>query len=202
MPYPFYPNTNLLCPFQRAPTLEERLKILEEQGKSNSVATALQALHRTLDKARFDPDDAIADLETLVRVAKVNSDQKAREYECILDEVQKYKLLPPTALKDLFVTLVGDPVKGKVLEKASKVFKNIKMATQIPGSSRERPVALMDVPVDGQAGWNSSQAGGGRGGQRFAQSHPYGRRPNYRRLKCFVCDSTEHLFRQCPHKKR
>ena len=156
---------------------------------------ALQALHRTLDKARFDPDDAIADLETLVRIAKVNNDQKAREYECILDEVQKHRLLPQNALKDLFVTLVGDPVKGKVLEKASKVLKNIKATAESPGPTSDRAVPLMDIPVYGQSGWNPRQTGGRGRGQRFGQTRPYWRRSNYRRLACFICESTQHLYR-------
>ncbi|KAK3735069.1 hypothetical protein QZH41_010773 [Actinostola sp. cb2023] len=57
-------------PLECIPTMEERLKKLEDQGKANSVAMALQSLHRTLDKARFDADEALADLETLVRQAK------------------------------------------------------------------------------------------------------------------------------------
>lgn len=92
--------------------------------------------NRTLDKARFDLNDAMADLETLVHVAKDNSNQKAREYEFILEKVQKHaRLLTRNALKDLFITLVGDQVKGKVLEKANKVLKNIKTSTEIPRPS-------------------------------------------------------------------
>ncbi|KAJ7390746.1 hypothetical protein OS493_022829, partial [Desmophyllum pertusum] len=68
--------------------LEERLKNFEGKSQANSVDLALQALHRTLDKTRFDTKDAILDLEPLVKVAKINNHEKAREYECVLDEVQ------------------------------------------------------------------------------------------------------------------
>jgi hypothetical protein len=65
--------------------LEERLKKLEGKSETDSVGLALQALHRTLDKTRFDPKDAVLDLESLVKVAKINNHAKAREYECVLD---------------------------------------------------------------------------------------------------------------------
>lgn len=39
----------------------------------------------------YDPEDAILDLEALVKVAKINNYEKAREYhECVLDQVQKH----------------------------------------------------------------------------------------------------------------
>ena len=51
--------------------LEERLKKLEGKSETDSVGLALQALHRTLDKTHFDPEDAVLDLESLVKVAKI-----------------------------------------------------------------------------------------------------------------------------------
>jgi len=61
--------------------LEERLKKLEDKSETDSVGLALQALHRTLDQTRFDPEDAVLDLESLVKVAKINNHAKAQEYE-------------------------------------------------------------------------------------------------------------------------
>ena len=63
---------------------------MEVNDQSNSVSLALQTLHRTIEKTRFDPEDAILDLEALVKVAKFNNHEKAREYECVLDEVMKH----------------------------------------------------------------------------------------------------------------
>ena len=77
-----------------------------------------------MDKVRFDPEDAILDLEALVKVAKINSHARSREFECVLDEVQKRsKTLSTRALKDLLTTLVGDPVKSKVLEKTTPLLR-------------------------------------------------------------------------------
>ena len=47
--------------------LEERLKKLEGKSETDSVGLALQALHRTLDKTHFDQEDAVLDLESLVK---------------------------------------------------------------------------------------------------------------------------------------
>ena len=106
--------------------LEERLKKLEGKSVTDSVGLALQALHRTLDKTRFDPEDAVLDLESLVKVAKINNHAKAREYECALDEVQKHaKSLHQKSLRDLLVALVGDPIKSKVLKKTNKLLKHV-----------------------------------------------------------------------------
>ena len=53
----------------------------EEAGrtvKKDEVSEALQNRHRTMDKARFDPEDAILDLDALVKVAKLNNHTRAR----------------------------------------------------------------------------------------------------------------------------
>jgi hypothetical protein len=101
--------------------VEDRLKSLEEKYKADSVVSALESLHRTLDKTNFDPDDATSHLETLVKCAKRTDHAKAREYECVLDEVLKNaNSLPKEALRDLFIALVGDPIKGEVLKKSQQ----------------------------------------------------------------------------------
>jgi len=120
----------LLIPFKgranlSVQALEERLMKLEGKSETDSVGLTLQALHRTLDKTRFDPEDAVLDIESLVKVAKINNHAKAREYECVLDEVQKHpKSLHQKSLRDLLVALVGDPIKSKVLEKTHKLLKH------------------------------------------------------------------------------
>lgn len=108
---------------------------MEGNYQSNSVSLALQTLRRTMEKTRFDPEDAILDLEALVKVAKINNHEKAREYECVLDEVMKHaKNLPQKSLRDLLVALVGVPVKSKVLEKTNKLLKQMQ-PDQRPSSS-------------------------------------------------------------------
>ncbi|KAK3740411.1 hypothetical protein QZH41_009472 [Actinostola sp. cb2023] len=89
----------------------------EEKNKTESVVNALARLHITLDKSCFDPDDAIADFEGLVKSTKRNDHANAREYECVLDEITKNR--------DLFIALIGDPVKSEILKKANKALKGL-----------------------------------------------------------------------------
>ncbi|KXJ23576.1 hypothetical protein AC249_AIPGENE12431 [Exaiptasia diaphana] len=111
-------------PTTGALTVEQRLRRLQGQSK-DSVTSASQSLHRTLDKTNVDFEDAILDLEALVKCAKLNNHARAREFECALDEIQKHsKTLPSSDLNDLITALVGDPVKSKVLEKATKFLKH------------------------------------------------------------------------------
>ena len=77
----------LLIPFKGQANLS--VQALEE-SETDSTRLALQALHRTLDKMCFNPEDAELDLESLVKVAKINNHAKAQEYQCVLDEVQKH----------------------------------------------------------------------------------------------------------------
>ena len=73
-----------------------------------------------VDRSRFDPEDVTSDLEIVVSQAKMNNNPKAREYECVLDQIQKHsKSLSRIGLKDLFVTLIGDPAKSNVLERSN-----------------------------------------------------------------------------------
>lgn len=60
---------------------------MEGNNQSNSVSLALQTLNRTIETTHSDPEDAILDLKALVKVVKINNHDKAREYECVLDEV-------------------------------------------------------------------------------------------------------------------
>ncbi|KAK3707424.1 hypothetical protein QZH41_002496 [Actinostola sp. cb2023] len=193
-------------PLECIPTMEERLKKLEDQGKANSVAMALQSLHRTLDKARFDADEALADLETLVRQAKVNNDPKAREFECVLDEVQRHsKTLSRTALKDLFVALVGDPVKSKILEKANKVLKNIGTLSdnpRPPAYNHGGPQPLMDLNNHGHPWPDRATASRRLPSWRENRRSPYARRPNMAQLTCFLCNSESHFARNCPQRTK
>ncbi|KAK3736432.1 hypothetical protein QZH41_014486, partial [Actinostola sp. cb2023] len=193
-------------PLECIPTMEERLKKLEDQGKANSVAMALQSLHRTLDKARFDADEALADLETLVRQAKVNNDPKAREFECVLDEVQRHsKTLSRTALKDLFVALVGDPVKSKILEKANKVLKNIGTLSDNPRPTAYNhggPQPLMDLNNHGHPWPDRATASRRLPSWRENRRSPYARRPNMAQLTCFLCNSESHFARNCPQRTK
>ena len=172
--------------------LEERLKKLEGKSETDSVGLALQALHRTLDKTRFDPEDAVLDLESLAKVAKINNHAKAREYECVLDEVQKHsKSLNQKSLRDLLVALVGDPIKSKVLEKTNKLLKHV--------TPEGRPAAS---PSWRRYGNQFSYQEGSRDNRR-RNSFPAGRSVTpfaSRRMRsapCYFCGSTQHFIKDC-----
>lgn len=52
----------------------------------------------------------------------MNNHAKAREYECVLDEVMKHaESLPQKCLRDLLAAVFCDAVKNKVLEKTNKL---------------------------------------------------------------------------------
>ena len=155
----------------------------------NSVSLALKALHRTIDKTRFDPEDAILDLEALVKAAKMNNHEKAREYECVLDEVSKHKNLPQKSLRDLLVALVGDPVKSKVLEKTNKLLKQMH-PDQRPSTSQ----CWRRFSTDQFGNPSSSRRSGGFSDSRRSAPYPIRRA---RSASCFFCGSNEHLLRNC-----
>ena len=173
--------------------LEERLKKLEGKTETDSVELALQALHRTLDKSRFDPEDAVMDLESLVKVAKINNHAKAREYECVLDEVQKHsKSLNQKSLRDLLVALVGDPIKSKVLEKTHKLLKHTtpeNRSTSFPSWRRYNNRFTYH-----QGGSRDNRDRGGFQASRSAS--PFANRC-LRSSPCYFCGSTEHFIKDC-----
>lgn len=86
---------------------------MEGNNQSNSVSLALQTLHRTIEKTHFDPKDAILDLKALVKVVKINNHEKAREYECVLNEVmilsRVKSLRKPTSYRSKCSLIRGPP---------------------------------------------------------------------------------------------
>ena len=171
-------------------TVEQRLTRLEGQSK-DPVSSALQDLHKTLDRTKFDHEDAILDLEALVKCAKLNNNPKAREYECALEEVQKRsKTLSPNNLKDLMTALVGDPVKSKVLEKTTKFLKHSnrksersdqRRTNQYPGNDNNYSPAYNT--------YRRRERYFGRNRQPY--NHPA------RQLTCFFCDLPGHSVKNC-----
>ena len=126
------------------------------------------------------------DLEVLIRTAKRCNDSKSREYECALEEVQKnVKTLTVEDLRNLFVALVGDPVKSSVVQKANRAFKIFSTAYPLqppagPSPAFGRP--FLQLPAPGPVRR--------RGGPTPLMS------PQTR--YCYACYSPDHLIRQCP----
>ena len=164
---------------------------MEGNDQSNPVALALKTLHRTIEKTRFDPEDAILDLEALVKVAKVYNHDKAREYECVLDEIQKHaKNLPQKSLRDLLVALVGDPVKSKVLEKTNKLLKHMQPDHK---SSPPQVWRRFNTSQFGNPG-TSRRSGAFNETRRSQAPYPAHR---VRSSLCYFCGSSQHLLRNC-----
>ena len=63
-------------------------------------------------KTYFDPEDAILDMEALLKVSKINNHDKAREYACHWWSQEAYQEPATKSLRDLLVALVSDPVKS------------------------------------------------------------------------------------------
>ncbi|KAK3717083.1 hypothetical protein QZH41_000443 [Actinostola sp. cb2023] len=115
--------------------------------QANAISPTGHPMCVTLDKSRFDLEEAISDLESLTRLARFHNNPKAREYECVLAETGPKALKDALTLcpKNLFVVaLIGDPIKSKILEKLNKILKNIKVPDERLGPSsmgyRENPV--------------------------------------------------------------
>ena len=163
---------------------------MEGNNQSNPEALALQTLQMTIEKIRFDPEDAILDLEAIVKVAIVNNHDKAREYECVLDEVNKdAKSLQLTSLRHLLVALVGDPVKNKVLENTNKLLKQMQPDQK---SSTPQGWRRFNANQFGNPG-NSRRVGGFLDPRRSA---PYPNR-RARPAVCYFRGSSAHLLRNC-----
>lgn len=97
------------------------------------------------------------------------------------------KFLDYSAMKDLLITLIGDPVKSKVLEKTSKFLKYIDAGKE--HESKSMPPSR---------GFSSRR--GRAAGFRGRRGRPYpprgaGRGVNYG--SCFFCGSPEHFISYC-----
>ena len=99
------------------------------------------------------------------------------------------KSLPQKSWRDLLVALVGDPVKGKVLDKANKLLKQMQIDQKRSSSHGWR--RFNAVQFGNPA--NSRRSGGFHS---FRRSAPYPN-PRVRSTLCYFCGSSEHLLRSC-----
>ena len=100
-----------------------------EQAKAvTSCANARTALRRHLNRppSLFDRHEAIELLESLVRLARTQTHDKAEEYSAALDEVQATQAsLEPGHLQRLMLGLVGDPLRAKMPKEATSILKGV-----------------------------------------------------------------------------
>ena len=104
------------------------MKALEEKQGVDLVTTALTSVRNALQKpeAVYDPWEASAHVEALVRAARSSAHEKADYYAAILDELKgRSNALSPSAHKRLLMGLLGDPVRAKVAKESSALLKTI-----------------------------------------------------------------------------
>ena len=146
------------------------MKALEEKQGVDVVTTALTSVRNALQKpeAVYDPWEASAHVEALVRAARSSAHEKADYYAAILDELKgRSNALSPSAHKRLLMGLLGDPVRAKVAKESSALLKTIQ---------REEP---------GFQGRNSTR--------QFRRQRPY----VYSLVNCYRCGLPGHFARDC-----
>jgi len=104
------------------------LKAFEEKQGVDVVTAALTSVRSALQKPEtvYDPWEASAYLEALVRAARSSAHEKADYNAAILDELKgRSNVLSPSAHKRLLMGLLGDPVRAKVAKESSALLKTI-----------------------------------------------------------------------------
>ena len=155
----------------RIKLLEDKLKGLEEKLGVDVVTAALTYVRNALQKPEivYDPWEASAHVEALVRAARSSAQEKADYYVAILDELKgrSYALSPSPTHKRLLMGLLGDPVRAKVAKESSARLKTIQ---------GEEP---------GFQGRNSTR--------QFRRQRPY----VYSPVNCYRCGLPGHFARGC-----
>ena len=105
--------------------MEDKLKALEEKQGVNTVTAALSSVRNALQKPGtvYDPREASAHVEALVRAARSVAHEKADYYAAILDELKgRSSSLSSSAHQRLFLGLLGDPSRAKVAKESSALL--------------------------------------------------------------------------------
>ena len=107
----------------------------------------MAALRRYINQpaAMFDKYEAVELLQSLLRLARNESHQKADEYAAALDEIKTWSdFVDNQQLQRLFLGLLGDPVRAKVAKDANAILKGVGKVPPPPmpfrpGSAMRRP---------------------------------------------------------------
>ncbi|KAK2557415.1 hypothetical protein P5673_020533 [Acropora cervicornis] len=108
----------------RLKLLEDELKALEEKQGANTLSAALSSVRNALQKPGtvYDPSEASAHVEALVRAARSVAHEKVDYYAAILDELKgRSSSLSSSAHQRLLLGLLGDPTRAKVAKESSVV---------------------------------------------------------------------------------
>lgn len=131
--------------------MEDKIKSLEQLRTSESSESALAALRRHVSRpsAMFDRFEALDLLQSLVRLARYESHQKADEYAAALDEIRsRSDVLEHSQLQRLYLGLIGDPVRAKIAKEANTILKGVGKAP--PPSPGYRSVVRRPSPYPPQ----------------------------------------------------
>jgi len=170
-------NIFCLCirsgPFRlREPVLCLKHNLLCLRQGVDVVTAALTSVRSALQKPEtvYDPWEASAQVEALVRAARSSAHEKADYYTAILDEFKRRSnVLSPSAHKRLLMGLLGDLVRVKVAKESSVLLKAIQ---------REEPRFQ---------GRNSTR--------QFRRRRPHVYSPD----NCYRCGLPGHFARDCGH---
>ena len=124
--------------------MEDKLKALEEKQGVNTVTATLSSVRNALQKPGtvYDPWEASAHVEALVRVARSVTHEKADYYAAILDELKgRSSSLSSSVHQRLLLGLLGDPTRAKVAKESSALLKAIhhEEPSQFSRSSSRQP---------------------------------------------------------------
>ena len=106
--------------------LEDKLKALEEKQGGNTVSAALSSVRNAFQKPGtvYDPSEASAHVEALVRAARSVAHEKVDYYAAILDELKgSSSSLSSSAHQRLLLRLLGEPTRAKVAKESSALLK-------------------------------------------------------------------------------
>ena len=123
---------------------------MEQEKTVASCSKALTALRRHLNRppSLFDRHEAIELLESLVRLARTQAHDKAKEYSAAVDKVKaRQASLESGHLQHLMLGLVGDPLRAKMAKEAISILKGVSRSQPFGSHDNRTRRCLSPYPV-------------------------------------------------------
>ena len=127
---------------------------MEHLRTLDSSESAFAALRRYLNRpaAMFDKYEAVELLQSLLRLARNENHQKADEYAAALDEIKTGSdFVDDQQLQRLFLGLLEDPVRAKLVKDANAILKGVGKVPQPPMPVRPGSTMRRSAPYPGRA---------------------------------------------------